>query len=66
MKIVRSWGLCGRSVSQDNGGEYGRVGAAWLRWQLLHEEGPDGKGMFASADCGLCKTEWVIQKKNMD
>jgi dienelactone hydrolase len=54
------------TYSQDNGGEFGRVGAAWLRWQLLHEDGPEGKGMFSGADCGLCKTEWVIEKKNMD
>jgi hypothetical protein len=53
------------TYSQDNGGEFGRVGAAWLRWQLLHDDGPEGKGMFVGADCGLCKTDWVILKKNM-
>jgi hypothetical protein len=54
------------TYDQDNGGEFGHVGAAWIRWQLLHDEGPDAKGMFAGADCGLCKTKWVIEKKNMD
>jgi hypothetical protein len=54
------------TYSEDNGGEFGRVGAAWLRWQLLHDESADAKGMFVGADCGLCKTMWVIEKKNMD
>jgi hypothetical protein len=54
------------TYSEDNGGEFGRVGAAWLRWQLLHEDSAEAKGMFAGADCGLSKTMWKILKKNMD
>lgn len=50
---------------QDNGGEFGRVGVAWLKYQLLDDQGPEGAQMFEGPNCGLCNTEWVIEKKNM-
>jgi hypothetical protein len=50
----------------DNGGEFGRVGVGWLKWQLMNDETDKGKLMFVGADCGLCKTKWVIKKKNME
>ena len=54
------------TYSEDNGGEFARVGTAWLRWQLQHDESAEAKRMFVGADCGLCKTDWVILKKNID
>jgi hypothetical protein len=51
---------------QDNGGEFGRVGVHWLRWHLFDDAGPQGEQMFVGASCGLCATDWVIRKKNME
>jgi dienelactone hydrolase len=51
---------------EDNAGEFGRVGAAWLKWQLRGETGPGGAAMFVGSNCGLCDTEWTIKKKNME
>jgi dienelactone hydrolase len=56
----------GGTYLEDNGGVLGPVGAAWLKWQLLGETGPKGAGMFVGPNCGLCNTEWVIKKKNME
>lgn len=53
------------TYDQDNGGEFARVGVAWLKWQLLEDQGPNGKEMFEGSACGLCNTDWVIKKKNM-
>jgi hypothetical protein len=51
---------------QDNGGEFGRVAVAWLRWQLKGETGADTKGLFVGASCGLCSgTDWVIESRNL-
>lgn len=52
--------------AQDNAGEFGRVGAAWLRWHLL--EDPEAKKIFSGADCELCKppSKWVVEKKMME
>ncbi|WP_298287705.1 hypothetical protein [Novosphingobium sp.] len=45
-----------------NGGDYGRIGAAWLDWQL---KGSKAAGaMFTGADCGLCNDKtWTIVRK---
>jgi hypothetical protein len=56
----------GGTYGQDNGGEFARVGVAWLRWQLFNDDGPEGGGMFVGPGCGLCNTDWVIEKKNID
>jgi hypothetical protein len=42
------------------------VGISWLKWHLMNDEGPDAKGLFVGPDCGICKSEWVIKKKNID
>lgn len=52
---------------QDNGGEFGRVAVAWLRWQLKGETGPDTKGLFVGTSCGLCSgSDWVIKSQNLN
>jgi hypothetical protein len=49
---------------QVNGGEFGRVALGWVKWKLLGDA--MAEKMFAGADCELCKTDWVIEKKMMD
>jgi hypothetical protein len=48
----------------DNGGEFGKAGVAWLKWWLLGDVGATGKGMFIGASCGLCNSSWDIKTKN--
>jgi hypothetical protein len=53
--------------NDDYGGEWGPIIRAWMSWQLKGDEGATtGKGMFVGKNCGLCNTDWIIQKKNMD
>jgi hypothetical protein len=56
------------TYSEDNGGEFARVGIGWLKWQLLGDDSAAGKGMFAGPMCSLCVSGsmWTVQKKNMD
>jgi hypothetical protein len=55
----------GGTYNQPNGGEFGKVAGAWLKWQLKGDKGA-GK-MFTGKDCGLCKEEkWEFKKKNID
>ncbi|WP_395399586.1 hypothetical protein ACHMW6_20995 [Pseudoduganella sp. UC29_106] len=50
---------------EPNGGAFGPVAVAWLRWQLKGD--PQAAKMFTGPDCGLCKQpEWHIRKKNID
>ena len=54
----------GGTYAQPNGGEFGKVALAWLKWQLKGDE-TAGK-IFAGPDCGLCKdTEWKYEKKKI-
>jgi dienelactone hydrolase len=54
----------GGTYSQPNGGEFGRVAVAWLKWQLKGDE-TAGK-MFSGESCGLCKDDkWKYEKKKM-
>ena len=52
----------GGTYHQPNGGEFGVVAVAWLKWQL---EGDKESGkMFTGSDCGLCTREgWTYEKK---
>jgi dienelactone hydrolase len=54
----------GGTYAQPNGGEFGKVAVAWLKWQL---EGDDNAGkMFTGPSCGLCTdTEWKFEKKKI-
>jgi hypothetical protein len=55
------------TYSQDNGGEFARVGIGWLKWQLYGDKTEAGEKMFVGADCALCKgTMWTIEKKMME
>ncbi|MFG2085200.1 MULTISPECIES: alpha/beta hydrolase [unclassified Spirillospora] len=51
------------TYGEPNGGEFGRVGAAWLKWQL---KGDAAAGrLFVGPDCGLCDSEWSVRQKNL-
>jgi hypothetical protein len=54
----------GGTYSQPNGGEFGVVAVAWLKWQL---EGDKKSGkMFTGSDCGLCdRKDWTYEKKKI-
>ncbi|WP_285731917.1 alpha/beta hydrolase [Nocardiopsis sp. ATB16-24] len=51
------------TFAEPNGGEYGRVGTAWLKWQLKGD--PQARREFVGEDCGLCSTAWDIDSKNL-
>lgn len=52
------------TFGEPNGGEYGRVGTAWLRWQL--KAGEEAAREFVGEDCGLCDTDWDVQQRNLE
>lgn len=55
------------TYSQPNGGEFGRVGIGWLKWQLYSDETETGAKMFVGKDCELCKSSmWTVEKKMME
>jgi pimeloyl-ACP methyl ester carboxylesterase len=54
----------GGTYSQPNGGEFGKVAVAWLKWQLK-KDATAGE-MFSGESCGLCKEEkWKFEKKKI-
>jgi len=54
----------GGTYSQPNGGEFGKVASAWLKWQLKGDQ--TAKKMFVGEDCGLCKeSKWQYDKKKI-
>jgi hypothetical protein len=54
----------GGTYAQPNGGEFGKVAVAWLKWQLKGDK--TAEKMFAGPECGLCTdTEWKFEKKRI-
>ncbi|MDX6739243.1 alpha/beta hydrolase [Actinocorallia sp. A-T 12471] len=51
------------TYAQPNGGEFGRVASAWLKWQLKGDT--VARSLFVGADCGLCGTAWEVRQKNL-
>jgi hypothetical protein len=51
------------TFSQPNGGEFGRVGTHWLKWQLKGDQ--VSRAQFVGPNCGLCGTEWTVQQRNL-
>jgi hypothetical protein len=54
----------GPFAASPRGGEYGRAGVAWLRWQLANDA--TFKPYFAGSDCTLCGGEWTGVQRNLD
>jgi dienelactone hydrolase len=54
----------GPFMGTPRGGEYGRAGVAWLRWQLADD--PAFKSWFAGATCTLCSAPWTAKQRNLD
>ena len=54
----------GGTFAEPNGGEYARVGVAWLQWRLLDDQAAGA--LFAGAACGLCRDpRWQVIKKQL-
>lgn len=52
------------TFGQPNGGEYGRVGVQWLKWQLKGDQ--NARQQFVGPHCGLCThPEWDVAQKNL-
>jgi len=57
----------GGTYAEDNGGPFGEVAVAWLKWQLLNDDSPASKGMFVGARCTLCgDPDWKIQQRGLE
>lgn len=50
--------------SGTNGGRWGRIVIAWLRWQLAGDE--SFAKSFRGADCEFCKGDWTAMKHAID
>ena len=51
------------TFAEPNGGEFGRVGGHWLKWQLKGDQ--TSRAQFVGANCGLRATEWDVRQKNL-
>ena len=50
--------------NQPNGGRWGRIVVAWLRWRLADDE--TFERSFVGADCEFCKGDWTAMKQAID
>jgi hypothetical protein len=51
----------GGTYNQDNGGPFGVVAVAWLKWQLQGDKSATGRGYFVGDNCTICKdSAWQI------
>jgi hypothetical protein len=56
----------GGTYNEDNGGAFGVMAVAWLKWQLLGDTSAKGRGYFAGANCGACgDSKWQIQSRGL-
>jgi dienelactone hydrolase len=54
----------GGTYNQDNGGPFGVVAVAWLKWQLQGDTSATGRGYFVGDDCGICKdASWRVDSR---
>ncbi|MBQ1055156.1 cellulose binding domain-containing protein [Micromonospora sp. C32] len=53
----------GGTYDQPNGGEFGRVAVLYLKWRLKGDVSAGAN--FVGPDCGLCRTQWTVQQKNL-
>jgi dienelactone hydrolase len=56
----------GGTYNQDNGGPFGVVAVAWLKWQLMGDTSATGRGHFVGGDCGICKdATWQVAARSL-
>ena len=56
----------GGTYHQDNGGPFGVVAVAWLKWQLLGDTSAAGRGHFVGDGCGICKdSSWQVSSRGL-
>lgn len=56
----------GGTYNQDNGGPFGLVAVAWLKWQLQGDTSAKGKGYFVGDKCTLCTdSNWQVQSRSL-
>jgi hypothetical protein len=56
----------GGTYNQDNGGPFGQVAVAWLKWQLQGDKSAQGKGYFVGDQCTLCTdSNWRVQSRSL-
>jgi len=54
----------GGTYNQPNGGEFGKVAVALLKWQLKRDQ--EAGTMFLGANCALCQDpKWHVEKKGI-
>ena len=54
----------GGTYGEANGGDFGKVGVAWLNWRLKGDA--TAARMFLGPHCGLCTDpKWVVEQKNL-
>ena len=57
----------GGTYNQDNGGAFGQVAVAWLKWQLQGDTSAKGKGYFVGQKCGLCTdSQWNVTSRSLN
>jgi hypothetical protein len=56
----------GGTYNLDNGGPFGQVAVAWLKWQLQNDTSAKGKGYFVGAQCTLCTdSNWQVKSRSL-
>jgi dienelactone hydrolase len=56
----------GGTYNQDNGGPFGVVAVAWLKWQLQGDTSAAGRGYFVGDNCGICKDAgWQVASRGL-
>lgn len=56
----------GGTYSQDNGGAFGPMAVAWLKWQLQGDRGATGRGYFVGDTCSVCKdSTWTVNSRSL-
>ena len=53
----------GATYDQPNGGEFGRVATLYFKWRLKGDTAAGAN--FVGPNCGLCRTQWTVQQKNL-
>jgi hypothetical protein len=55
----------GGTYGEPDGGAFGKVAVAFLKWRLRGDRA--AAGQFAGPDCGLCRQpEWHLRSRNID